>query len=131
MKPQIHNKQLRSFGLIVGGIFGVIGLWPLVFRGEGPRLGALALTVALVVPALVYPRSLTHVHRVWMWAGEVLGWINTRILLSLIFYGLVTPMGIVMRRIGRDPMQRRLLPDAQSYRVVKAPRPAAHMSRQF
>ncbi len=131
MKPHDEKKQLRHFGLVVGGIFGVIGLWPVVFRAEGPRLWALALGVALLIPALVRPRSLTHVHRIWMAAAEALGWINTRILLSVVFYGMVTPMGIVMRRLGRDPMQRRFDSSIETYRVPKPSRPAAHMTRQF
>jgi saxitoxin biosynthesis operon SxtJ-like protein len=89
------------------------------------------LAMVLVVPAIVLPRSLTHVYRVWMAAGEALGWINTRILLSVIFYGLVTPMGIIMRRFGRDPMQRRFEPGVATYRVPKPSQPAAHMTRQF
>src|SRR5207249_2681334 len=128
MNNRVDKKQLRHFGLLVGGIFALIGLWPVLFRTEGPRLWALALAVLLVVPALVLPRSLTHVHRAWMAAGEALGWINTRILLSVIFYGLVTPMGIVMRRFGRDPMQRRFEPDVATYRVPKQSRSAAHMT---
>jgi len=131
MRHQDKKKQLRHFGLMVGGIFAAIGLWPVLFRAQGPRLWALALAVALVVPALVLPRSLTYVHRGWMAAGEVLGWINTRIILSVIFYALVTPMGILMRRFGRDPMHRRFEPDATTYRVPKSPRTAAHMTRQF
>jgi hypothetical protein len=131
MKRQDDKKQLRHFGLIVGGIFAVICLWPVVFRASGPRLWALALALALVVPALVVPRSLTHIYRIWMAAGEVLGWINTRIILSAIFYGLVTPMGLIMRRFGRDPMQRRFEPGAETYRVLKPSRPGAHMIRQF
>ena len=126
-----QDKQLRHFGLLVGGIFAVIGLWPVLFRAQGPRLWALALAVALVVPALVLPRSLTYVHRSWMAAGEALGWINTRIILSVIFYALVTPMGILMRRFGRDPMRRRFEPDATTYRVPKSSRAATHMTRQF
>ena|SRR5437867_3002543 len=131
MKQQNEKKQLRHFGLIVGGIFGVIGFWPMVFRGQGPRLWALAVAVALVIPAAVLPRSLTRVHRVWMAVGEMLGWINTRILLSVVFYGIATPMGIIMRRLGRDPMHRRFDPVAATYRVLKPARPGAHMTRQF
>jgi len=131
MRHRDEKKQLRHFGLIVGGIFAAIGLWPVLFRAQGPRLWALALAVALVVPALVLPRSLTYVHRGWMAVGEALGWINTRIILSVIFYALVTPMGILMRRFGRDPMQRRFEPDATTYRVPKSPRTATHMTRQF
>src|SRR5262245_40198983 len=130
-KHRHDTKQLRHFGLIVGGIFAVLGVWPTVFRGTTPRLWALALAVALVVPALVLPRSLTYVYRVWMAAGEALGWINTRIILSLIFYGLLTPMGILMRRFGRDPMHRRFEPAATTYRVSKPGRSATHMTRQF
>jgi Saxitoxin biosynthesis operon protein SxtJ len=127
----VATPQLRRFGLIVGGIFGLMGLWPVVFRAAPPRLWALALAVALIVPALVVPRSLTHVHRLWMAAGEILGWINTRIILSIIFYALVTPLGIAMRRFGRDPMQRRYDPGATTYRIPKPSRPASHMMRQF
>jgi hypothetical protein len=126
-----ERKQLRHFGLIVGGLFAVVGLWPAVFRAEGPRLWALALTLVLVVPALAIPRSLAYVHRIWMAAGEVLGWINTRVLLCLIFYGLVTPMGIIMRRLRRDPMRRGFVPGVETYRVLKPSRPGAHMTRQF
>ena len=131
MKQQNDKKQLRQFGLLVGGIFAAIGFWPMFFRAEGPRFWALALGVALVIPALVLPRSLAQVHRVWMAAAEGLGWVNTRVLLSVVFYGLVAPMGIVMRRFGRDPMQRRFAPGATTYRVPKPPRPAVHMTRQF
>ena len=131
MKPHDKRKELRHFGLVVGGIFGVIGFWPMVFRGEGPRLWALAVAVALVVPAIVLPRSLTRVHRVWMAVGETLGWINTRILLSVVFYGIVTPMGIIMRRLGRDPMQRCFDGGVGTYRIPKPSRPGTHMTRQF
>ena len=131
MKHRDNKKQLRQFGLLVGGIFAAIGLWPALVRAQAPRPWALALGVALVVPALVWPRGLTYVHRAWMAAAEGLGWVNTRILLSVIFYGLVTPMGIVMRRFGRDPMHRRFEPGMATYRVSKPSRPAVHMTRQF
>jgi len=126
-----QNRRLRHFGLIVGGIFAVMGLWPVVLRAAAPRLWALGLAVVLVVPALVLPRSLTYVYRIWMAAAEILGWINTRIILSIIFFGIATPMGIIMRRFGRDPMRRRYEPDATTYRVPKPSRPATHMMRQF
>lgn len=131
MRSQEERGKLRSFGLIVGGVFAMIGLWPALFRAEAPRLWALALAGALIVPAVVVPRSLTHVYRVWMMLGEALGWVNTRVLLGLIFYGLVTPMGMIMRRFGRDPMQRRTDPGAETYRVVRRSRPGTHMTRQF
>ena len=124
-------RQLRQFGLLVGGIFGLIGLWPLVWRHQSPRLWAVALAVALVLPALAAPRILAPAHRAWMALAEALAWINTRILLGVVFFGVVTPIGLLMRLRGRDPMHRQLEPAVESYRVRRTPRPGTHMQRQF
>jgi hypothetical protein len=84
-----------------------------------------------MVLALAWPRSLTQIYRLWMRVGEVLGGINTHIILGALFYLLFTPMGIYMRLRGKDPMRRTLAPEAESYRVVRQPRPASHMRHQF
>jgi hypothetical protein len=131
MARPVDRQQLRHFGLIVGGIFGLIGLWPLVWRRDDPRMWALVLAVALVVPALAAPRVLAPAHRAWMALGYALGWVNTRILLGVVFYGLMTPMGLVMRLFGHDAMRRKLDRAAESYRVRCRPRPGTHMLRQF
>ena len=131
MPHEVTPKQLRSFGLLVGGIFAVIGLWPLIWRGEGLRWWAMIATAILVLPAVVYPMSLKLIYRGWMAVGEVLGWINTRIILSIIFYGVFTPVAIVMRMRGKDPMRRGWDPNLESYREVREPRPGTHMQRQF
>ena len=131
MTRHTDAAQLRKFGLLVGGIFCAIGLWPAVIRGTGPRSWALVVGILLLVPALLAPRVLAPAYRIWMTAGEALGWINTRILLGIVFYGLITPMGLIRRLRSEDPMRRRHDPAAQSYRVPKPPRPGAHMNRQF
>ena len=131
MQNPVETKQLRSFGLLVGGVFGVLGFWPVVFRGESARLWALILAAVLVLPAVVFPASLRPAHRVWMAIGDALGWMNTRIILGLVYYGLMTPMGAVMRLLGRDPMRRRFEPAAGTYRVPRPTRPSDHMERQF
>jgi Saxitoxin biosynthesis operon protein SxtJ len=131
MPNDITRKQLRSFGFTVGGIFALIGVWPLVIRSEDPRWWAVILAAALVLPAVVFPRSLVWVYRGWMALGHVLGWINTRIILGFIFYLVVTPIGIVRRWLGKDPMGRRLRPDVDSYRVPRVPRPPSHLTKQY
>lgn len=131
MNQQPTMKDLRLFGLIVGGVFSVIGLWPVVFRSEDPRLWAMVVGIALMVLGAVLPQSLKQIHYGWMKIGHVLGTINTRIILGIIYYGLVTPMGLVMRLMGKDSMHRALMQDATSYRVVRAPRPRHHMRNQF
>jgi hypothetical protein len=131
MGHQTDPRELRKFGLTVGGVFAAIGFWPTVIRGHGPRLWAVALAVALVVPALLLPQSLGAVHRLWMGAAEILGRLNTRLILGLTFYVLITPMGLVMRRVATDPMRRGFEPGARTYRVLRRPRPGTHMTRQF
>jgi hypothetical protein len=66
-----------------------------------------------------------------MWIGHILGWVNTRILLGLVFYGLITPMGILFRLMGKDVMRRAFAQDSPTYRVIKQPRPRGHMKFQF
>ena len=126
-----ETKRLRSFGLLVGGMFALIGLWPAVWRGQPLRLWSLILGGLLLGLALAWPRSLTQVYRLWMTVGEVLGWVNTRLILGALFYLLFTPVGLYLRLRGKDPMRRTWAPEAESYRVVRQPRPASHMRQQF
>ena len=124
------TKRLRSFAFLVGGMFALIGLWPLLF-GRELRLWALIPSGALLLLAVFVPRSLGPVYRGWMMLGHLLGWINTRIILSVVFYGMFVPMGFIMRLVAKDPMRRRYESDANSYRVPSSPRPGSHMLRQF
>ena len=131
MAENVPKKTLRSFGLLVGGVWGVIALWPMVFRHEPPRLWALGLMAALVGLGLVAPAALRHPYRGWMALGHALGYVNSRILLSLVFYLVVTPMGFVMRLFGRDPMRRGFDPKSPTYRIDREARPGSHMKHQF
>ena len=130
-KQQATTKDLRQFGLLVGGVFAVIGLWPLVFRSESPRWWAMAIGSLLIVLGAAAPQSLKLVHGGWMKVGHILGSINTRIILGIIYYLLITPMGVIMRLMGKDPMHRVLMQDADTYRIVRASRPRHHMRNQF
>jgi hypothetical protein len=127
----MDKKQLRSFGLIVGGIFAGIGLWPLAVHFAAPRWWSLIVAGVLMLPALVYPTVLYWPHKGWMFVGHILGWINTRIILGLVFYVVVTPIGIIRRMLGKDPMGRRIRPELNTYRVEREPRPASHLTKQY
>jgi hypothetical protein len=131
MATAISRQQLRSFGLLVGGIFAVIGLWPVLLRAADPRWWALIIAALLIVPALAAPALLAWPHKGWMQLGHALGWINTRIILGFIFYFIVTPIGLVRRWLGKDPMGRQFRPDLDTYRIARPPRPASHLRRQY
>jgi hypothetical protein len=128
---QSSSTQLRSFGLLVGSLFALIGVWPMVIHGEAFRWWAMALAGLFILPALIMPWCLRPIHRAWMFMGHVLGWINTRIILAIGFYGIMMPVGLAMRFVGRDPMQRQYIAEITSYRVTRADRHGRHMRQQF
>jgi polyferredoxin len=130
MQKNPETKELRSFGLLVGGIFALVGFWPILF-GRGIRLWAIIPAGILLVLGCLLPTSLRFVYKMWMLLGHALGWVNTRIILSVVFYGMFCPMGFIMRLRGKDPMRRRYEPESKSYRVLSSPRPGSHMLRQF
>lgn len=131
MKGKSDPKTLRSFGLLIGGVTVVIGLWPLVWRGEGIRVWALVVASAFFLTGLLRPDFLEWPHRGWMALAHALGWINTRILLGILFYGLLAPLGILKRTFAEDPLFRRFDPDAKTYRVARKPTQPTNMLRQF
>lgn len=127
----VSKSQLRSFGLIVGAGFAVVALWRTVFYSEPPRVWALTLSSVLVVAALIAPVILRPFHRIWMRIGETLGWVNSRIILSIVFYLVILPIGIIRRLAGSDPMRRRFDETASTYKVSRSPRAASHMHHQY
>jgi Saxitoxin biosynthesis operon protein SxtJ len=131
MDQAATRTELRQFGLVVGGVFTAIGLWPLVFRGEPLRLWATGIGGLLIVCGGILPSVLAPIHKGWMWVGHILGWINTRILLGIVFYGLVTPIGMVVRLMGKDTMRQGFDESRTTYRVVRSPRSHSHMKFQF
>ncbi|ALA59039.1 SxtJ family membrane protein [Nitrospira moscoviensis] len=124
-------REFRRFGMTVGAVLAGIGLWPMLWHGAAPRLWALAAAGVLILAAGIAPRALAPVHRGWMALGHALGWINTRIILTLFFYGILTPMGLAARLFGKDFMRVRIASDAESYRVIRERRPATHLWHQF
>jgi hypothetical protein len=85
----------------------------------------------LLVLALAWPRSLTHVYRLWMTVGEVLGWINTRIILGVLFYLLFTPLGLCMRLRGKDVLSLTRRSDLSSYWITRDQAEVQSMKNQF
>ena len=134
MTSTIHHptaKDLRSFGLLMGGVFAIVAVWPLVIHGESIRMWASLIAGAFGAMGIIFPKGLEPLHRVWLKIGEKLGWINSRIILSLMFFGMFTPMAFVMGLLGKRPLQLGYDPKANSYRVVKKARSADHVLKPF
>ncbi|MEA3275505.1 MAG: SxtJ family membrane protein [Pseudomonadota bacterium] len=133
MPVAVEKKALREFGLVTGGIvavlFGLVLPW-LFGAAEFPRwpwfVGALLATWGLSWPAGLGP-----VYRGWMKLGHALGWVNTRILLGILFFLLFLPAGLIMRLLGKDPMARKRDSGATSYRVASKDQPRDHLERPY
>jgi hypothetical protein len=128
----VDKKTLRQFGLILSfiwmAIFGTVlpfifnkpfVLWPWVLGG------------IFLFPSLLNPLWLKYFYVVWMKVGHLLGWVNTRIILSVIFFCLITPWAMIMRLCGKDPMQRQWDKEITSYRKNSVTTPISHMEKPF
>jgi hypothetical protein len=107
MKRRIFRAE-REFGLIVGGVFVLLGGWWL-FRGKFPSAARIVLPLGslLVLLGLIWPRALVLPNRVWMLLAEGLSYVTTRIILAFVFFLVITPIGLVKRLSGWDPLSRR------------------------
>ncbi|HEV7859030.1 MAG TPA: SxtJ family membrane protein [Pyrinomonadaceae bacterium] len=103
----VTDTQARKTAFIVGGVLLLLAAWNL-YRGRMTALYVLCgIASALFLSGLLLPPVARQFHILWMRFAVVLGYINSRILLSLMFYGVFTPYGLVMRLFGRDPLHRR------------------------
>lgn len=130
-KTNVSSRDLRKFGLSTGTAFILIlGLLvPWVFRLAIP-LWPFALGAALIGPALLFPRLLRPVHRVWMAAAEKIGAFNARVLLSVAFYAILTPTGLIRRLLGHDSLGLRTT-GSTSFRKRSRQRARESMERPF
>jgi hypothetical protein len=131
--PTLDNTGLRKFGLTTGAI--VVGLFafffPWIFDMAAMPVWPWVVAGLLWVPALFIPSVLRPVYSIWMKIGHGIGWINTRIILGVLFYMLVLPMGLIMRLFGKDPMARKVDNSASSYRVKSVEVPKDRLEKPF
>ena len=102
------KKELRKFGLLVGGIFvawAALSIWRHGVRPSS-RVAAGVGSVLFLLGAAA-PKLLAPLYTVWMRLAKVLGWINIRILLGVMFFLVVTPIAVIGRLFGYDPLALR------------------------
>lgn len=110
----------RSFGWTFTGVFFLIGIYGL-WRGGAALPWLLPLAAAMALVTLTRDAWLTPLNRAWMKLGELLGRVVSPIVLGVIFFGVFTPAGAIMRLIGRDAMCRGFDAAARSYWVKRDP----------
>ena len=126
-------SELRQFGLLFSTVvillFGVLLPW--VFDQTYPLWPWVSAGV-LAILAVLTPTTLRPFHRAWMRFGLIAGFINTRIIMFLLYYLVFVPIGALMTLIGRDALSRRTGDTAHdSYRVVSSTRDQDHFERPY
>lgn len=113
-------KTLRKFGLTIASAMSILGLLVFVLGSHVERsywlwgVGLLFLFVGLVQPNFLRP-----IHKSWMGLAFVLGWFVSRFLLSVIFFGAVSPIAIIMKILKKDPLSRKIDRNAESYWIKR------------
>lgn len=127
----MSNQELRKFGLVTGAMLILFfdGLIPWIWS-IAPPLWPLIAAAVLASMALLFPASLRPVYKIWMTFAEALGWVNTRIILGVLFFLMFFPVGMILRLI-KDPMRRKFDPAAASYRIASTPPKPENMERPF
>ena len=108
MKETISKKQLREFGLLIGLGFPILIGWllPSLF-GHEFRAWTLCIGIPGLILGLAAPLLLHYPYKGWMALGHALGWVNSHIILGLVFIIVLQPIAYVMLLTGYDPLRRR------------------------
>ena len=110
----------RGFGLVFSVVFAVIGLWPVMDGGDF-RLWALIAAGAFLAAGLLVPAVLRPLNRLWFLFGLALNKIVNPLVMGLLFYCTITPMALIMRLLGKDSLNLRFDPEAESYWIERQP----------
>jgi hypothetical protein len=103
----ISTKQLREFGLLIGLGFPIVIGWvlPSLF-GHEFRAWTLWIGIPGLILGLTAPRVLHYPYKVWMSLGHALGWVNSHIILGIVFMTVLQPTAFILRLTGYDPLRR-------------------------
>jgi hypothetical protein len=130
----VASGSERAFGLVIAAFFAIIALRPLLHDVHAaPLWWALAIAAALLLLAFAVPKALRPLNKLWARLGMLLSRLVTPIVLALLFYGVVTPVAVLMRLLDKDPLKLRPAPEAESYWIARPPPgpPPASMQQQF
>ena len=116
---EISKKILRKFGVMVGGIFLLIGFW--IYYSSQNFVGLIFLFIGtlLLVSGLIFTTTLSLVYKVWMGLAFTLGWLMSRILLTILFYFVITPIGLLAKLVGKDFLDINYKMKRESYWIIR------------
>ena len=117
---EISKKILRKFGLLVGGIFFLFGFW--IYYSSQSFVGIIFLFIGILLFAfgLLFPNALSSAYKVWMRLAFALGWIMSRVLLIVLFYFVLTPVGFIAKIVGKKFLDIDYTVKKESYWIIRS-----------
>ena len=128
-KSKIKMSSNRSFALVFFFVFLIVGLWPLMSE-ELPRIWLLIISIIFLVLGIINSKLLTPLNKIWFKIGIFLGNLVAPIIMGIIFFIVVTPIGLFMKLIGKDLLQKKYDKKKKSY-WIKRDGSFNTMKRQF
>ena len=126
---KIKISSNRNFGLVFFVVFLIVALWPLKYE-EDFRLWSLALSIIFFILGIFNSRLLTPLNRLWFKFGIFLGTIVSHIIMGILFFLVVTPIGVFMRLLGKDLLKMSKAKNISTY-WIKRGKQQSTMKKQF
>ena len=132
---KVSTSDLRKFGFIMGGMvalmFGLIFPWIFDKTSENWPIWPFIVMAVFFILAIAVPEILRPVNHYWLIIGSFLGFINSRIILGAMFYLMIFPIGMILKVLGKDSMQRKLEENTETYRKITKAREKDHLKKPF
>jgi len=119
-KAPVSSSSNRTFGLVFGAVFAIIAVWPWLFGGQ-IRIWSGIVGAVFALVAWLWPAVLAPLNRVWTRFGLLLHRVVSPVVLGVMFFVVLTPMGLIMRALGKDPLRLRMDRNAGSYWIDRRP----------
>ncbi len=122
MHHSLSKKQLREFGLLVGLVLPILIGWIIPAVGGHPfRIWTLWVALPVLMLGCFAPKTLRIPYEWWMALGHALGWVNSHLILGLVFLLVLQPIALFMRFFGYDPLKKNFS-SRLTYREVRTSR---------
>jgi hypothetical protein len=128
-KVLVKISSNRSFGFLFFVVFFVISLWPLKSQGD-VRIWVLVLSLIFLILGVLNSRFLTPLNKLWFKFGILLGSIVSPIIMGIVYFAVVTPIGVLMRLLGKDLLRMSKVKNTSTY-WIKSNKQKNTMKKQF
>lgn len=124
MAVNASNREIRKWALVMAALFAIIGIIQfLAWHHQKAALVFWIIAAVFFLPGLLAPALLKPVYGLWMKFAAALAWVNTRIILSLVFFLVFTPIGLILRLLSKDLIKEKWDSKATTYWIEREATP--------